>query len=50
MDEKNPQWKTFKIKFPNEVTAKQFHTSYLEGVNYAQEVGVEDDIENDYED
>lgn len=45
------KWRTLKATFSSEVAAQEFHSCYLEGLNYAQEVGIIDEIphENDTE-
>ncbi|KAJ8969538.1 hypothetical protein NQ317_008618 [Molorchus minor] len=45
-------WRTLKATFSSEVAAQEFHSNYLEGLNYAQEVGIIDEIphENNTED
>ncbi|XP_018578374.1 E3 SUMO-protein ligase RanBP2 [Anoplophora glabripennis] len=44
-------WRTLKATFSSDVAAQEFHSNYLEGLNYAQEVGIIDEIphENDTE-
>ncbi|CAH0545652.1 unnamed protein product [Brassicogethes aeneus] len=48
-DETDLQWKNLKVAFPDARQAHDFHKSYLEGVTYAQEVGICDDLDLDYE-
>lgn len=45
------KWRTLKATFSSDVAAQEFHSNYLEGLNYAQEVGIIDEIphENDTE-
>ncbi|KAJ8957126.1 hypothetical protein NQ318_007342 [Aromia moschata] len=45
------KWRTLKATFSSDVAAQEFHSNYLEGLNFAQEVGIIDGIpqENDTE-
>nr|XP_023030195.1 E3 SUMO-protein ligase RanBP2 [Leptinotarsa decemlineata] len=37
-------WRTLKASFSSVAAAQEFHSNYLEGLNYAQQVGIVDEI------
>ncbi|KAG5883507.1 hypothetical protein JTB14_013934 [Gonioctena quinquepunctata] len=37
-------WRTLKATFSSEIAAQEFHSNYLEGLNYAQQVGIVDEV------
>ncbi|KAJ8924619.1 hypothetical protein NQ315_000769 [Exocentrus adspersus] len=41
------KWRTLKAAFSSEMAAQEFHSNYLEGLNYAQEVGIIDEVPHD---
>lgn len=43
------KWRTLKATFSDEMGAQEFHSSYLEGINYAHEVGIIDELTNEHE-
>lgn len=47
IDENNIRWRNLKAEFKDEESAQMFHSTYLEGVNYAQELGITDEIVTD---
>lgn len=40
----NPRWRTLKATFNDEKDADELHMNYLESLNYAQQVGIVDEI------
>nr|CAH7739868.1 unnamed protein product [Callosobruchus chinensis] len=42
-------WRTLKASFESEEAAQEFHSNYLEGLNYAQQVGIIDDVPHEQE-
>ncbi|XP_056644005.1 E3 SUMO-protein ligase RanBP2-like [Diorhabda sublineata] len=43
-EEGNVRWRKLKVKFSNESAAEEFHSSYIEGLNYAQQIGYIDEL------
>ncbi|CAG9821784.1 unnamed protein product [Phaedon cochleariae] len=41
-------WRTLKASFSSENAAQEFHSNYLEGLNYAQQVGIVDEIPQEH--
>lgn len=46
-DSSDPHWRTLKATFSSDIAAQEFHSNYLEGVNYAHEVGIADELPNE---
>lgn len=42
------QWKTLKATFSSAAAAEEFYCSYKEGVNYAQECDIVDEIPTEH--
>ncbi|XP_048524432.1 E3 SUMO-protein ligase RanBP2 isoform X2 [Dendroctonus ponderosae] len=43
------QWRTLKVTFSSTMAAEEFHSNYMEGLNYAQEANIIDALPNDVE-
>ncbi|CAH1128711.1 unnamed protein product [Ceutorhynchus assimilis] len=41
----SPQWQTFKATFSSTAAAEEFHSNFLEGISYAQEVDLDDGLQ-----
>jgi len=41
------QWRTLKATFSSPVAAQEFHSNYMEGLNFAHEVGFVDGLPNE---
>ncbi|XP_030766010.1 E3 SUMO-protein ligase RanBP2 [Sitophilus oryzae] len=46
VDERQPAFRTLKVTFSSPNAAQEFHSNYLEAVNFAQEVGIVDELPN----